>query len=147
MATFNKLNGFVEHLAEGTHNLGSHQLAIALSNTAGDITTANASTAACVIGSVTQISYTNLSGATPRNLTVSASAQSGGTYKLTIADLVLTATGTVGPFQYVFIYNDGATTPADALIGYYDYSSAVTLQNGETFTINFDDANGVLTIA
>ena len=34
MAVFNKLNGFVEHLAEGVHDLGSDQLVLALSNVA-----------------------------------------------------------------------------------------------------------------
>lgn len=147
MATFTKLNGFVEHLAEKVHNLGSDQLAVALSNTApgSEGTPPTGSTAACVLANVTQISYTNLSGATPRNLTTSSSAQSSGTYKLVIDDLVLTATGSVGPFRYVYLYNDTATN--DNLIGYYDYGSSITLANGETFTINFDGTGGVLTIA
>lgn len=147
MAAFNKLNGFVEHLAEKTHNLGSDQLAVALSNTApgSEGTPPTGSTAACILANVTQISYTNCS---TRNITTSASAQSSGTYKLTLTDLVLTASGgTVGPFRYVYIYNDTATSPADALIGYYDYGSSVTLNDTETFTIDFDGTNGVLTIA
>lgn len=147
MATFTKLNGFVEHLAEGTHNLGSNQLTIALSNTApgSEGTPPTGSTAACILANVTQVSYTNLS---TRAITTTSSAQSSGTYKLTLTDLVLTSTGgSTGPFRYVYIYNDTATSPVDALIGYYDYGSSVTLADGETFTINFDDANGVLTIA
>lgn len=147
MATFTKLNGFVEHLAEKVHNLGSDQLAIALSNTApgSESTPPTGATANCVLANVTQVSYTNLSGATPRNLTTSSSAQSSGTYKLVIDDLVLTATGSVGPFRYVYLYND--TAASDNLIGYYDYGSSITLANGETFTVNFDGTAGVLTIA
>jgi hypothetical protein len=34
MATFNKFNAFVEHLAEGVHNLQSHTLKVMLTNTA-----------------------------------------------------------------------------------------------------------------
>lgn len=147
MATFNKLNGFVEHLAEKVHNLGSDQLVIALSNTApgSESTPPTGSTAACILANVTQISYTNLS---TRNITTSTSAQSSGTYKLVLTDLVLTASGgSVGPFRYVYIYNDTPTSPADALIGYYDYGSSITLQDGETLTIDFDGTNGVLTLA
>lgn len=147
MATFNKLNGFVEHLAEGTHNLGSNQLAVALSNTApgSESTPPTGATTACILANVTQVAYTNLSS---RNITTTSSAQSSGTYKLTLTDLVLTSTGgSTGPFRYVYIYNDTATSPADALLGYYDYGSSITLADGETLTINFDDANGVLTIA
>lgn len=146
MASFNKLNGFVEHLAEKVHNLGSDQLAVALSNTApgSESTPPTGSTANCVLANVTEISYTNLSS---RAVTTSTSEQSSGTYKLVCADLVLTASGAVGPFRYVYLYNDTPSSPADPLIGYYDYGSSISLANGETFTIDFDASNGVLTIA
>lgn len=138
MASFNKFNAFVEHLAEKVHNLQSDALMVALTNTAP-------SAANSILGDLTQISYTNLSS---RALTVSASAQSSGTYKLTLDDLVLTASGgSVGPFRYVVIYNDTPTSPADPLIGYYDYGSALTLANGESLTLDFDGTNGVLQIA
>lgn len=146
MAAFNKLNGFVEHLCEKVHNLGSDQLAVALSNTApgSESTPPTGATANCVLANVTQINYTNLSS---RAVTTSASAQSSGTYKLTCDDLVLTASGAVGPFRYVYLYNDTPSSPADPLIGYYDYGSSISLASGETFTIDFDGTNGVLTVA
>lgn len=136
MATFNKLNGFVEHLAEKVHNLASDQIVVALSNTdpGSEGTPPTGATTACVLANVTQISYTNLSS---RNLTTSASSQTSGTYKLVLTDLVLTASGSVGPFRYIYIYNDTPTSPADPLIGYYDYGSSLTLASGETFTLDF----------
>lgn len=135
MATFTKFNSFVEALAEKSHNLGSDQLVVALTNSApvaGNTVLAN----------LTEISYANLSS---RNITTSSSAQTSGTYKLVLADLVLTASGAVGPFRYVVIYNDTATS--DELVGFYDYGSSISLANGETFTVDFDGTNGVLTIA
>jgi hypothetical protein len=144
MAVFVKLPGFVEHLAEGVHNLQTGQLVIALSNTApgSESTPPTGATANCVLANVTQISYTNLSS---RNVTTTSSAQSGGTYSLACNDLVLTASGSVGPFRYVYLFNDTPTSPADPLIGYYDYGSSITMANGETFTVDFG-AN-VLTLA
>jgi hypothetical protein len=145
MAAFNKLNGFVEHVAEGVHNLGTGALTLALSNTApgSESTPPTGSTAACILANVTQISYTNCSS---RVLTTSASAQSGGTYALTVNDLTLTASGgTVGPFRYVYVYNDTPTSPADPLVGYYDYGSSITLADGETFL--FDVGANILTLA
>lgn len=146
MATFVKLNGFVEHRNHGVHDFSSHQLAVALSNTApgSEGTPPTGSTAACVLANVTQVSYTNLSS---RNVTTASSAQTGGTYKLTLTDLVLTASGAVGPFRYVYLYNDTPTSPADPLIAYWDRGSNVTMANGDTFTVNFDDSNGVFTDA
>lgn len=145
MATFNKLNGFVEHLAEKVHNLGSDQLVVALSNTApgSESTPPTGSTAACILANVTQISYTNCSS---RNLTTSSSDQTSGTYKLVIADLTLTASGgSVGPFRYVYIYND--TAASDNLIGYYDYGSSITLAAGESLLIDMSAVNGLLQLA
>ena len=137
MATFNKFNAFVEHMAEKVHNLGADQLVVALCAAANAPSASNS-----VLGDLTVISYTNLS---TRNITTSTSAQTSGTYKLVLTDLVLTASGgSVAPFRYVVIFNDTPTSPADALIGYYDYGTDVTLANGETFTIDFDGTNGVL---
>ena len=136
MATFNKLQPFVEAVAEKKHDLGSDQLVIALTNTTPDATDG-------VLTDLTEISYTNLSS---RNITTTSSAQTSGTYKLTLTDLVLTASGgAVAAFRYVYIYNGTATS--DNLIGYYDYGSALTLQDGDTFTIDFDAAAGTLTLA
>lgn len=137
MATFNKFQPFVENLAEGVHNLGSNQLVVALTNTAPVATNS-------VLTDITQITYTNLSS---RNITTTSSAQTTGTYKLILTDLVLTASGgSVGPFRYIVIYNDTPTSPADPLIGYYDYGSSITLADGETLTIDFDGVNGVLSL-
>lgn len=136
MATFVKFQPFVEALAEKVHNLGSDTLTVALTNTAPNATDAQ-------LSQITEISYTNLSA---RAITVSASAQTSGTYKLTCTDLVLTSTGgTTGPFRYVVIYNDTATN--DELICYFDYGSSITLGSGETLTIDFDASNGLLQLA
>ena len=147
MASFSKLNGFVEHLAEGVHNLGSDSLVLALTNTApsGESNDPSAATSNCVKAELTEVSYTNLSS---RAVTVSASAQTSGTYQLTCADVTLTATGgSVGPFQYVYLVNDTPTSPADPLVGYWDYGSALTLATGESLTVDFDGTSGVLQIA
>ena len=98
-----------------------------------------------VLADLTEISYTNLSS---RNITTSSSAQTGGTYKLVLTDLVLTASGgSVGPLRYVVIYNDAPTSPTDPLICWFDYGSEITLADGETLTLDFDGTNGVLQIA
>jgi hypothetical protein len=133
---YTKFQPFVEDLAEKVHNLGSDQLKIALTNTAPVNTNGQ-------LSDLTEISYTNCSS---RNITTSSSAQTSGTYKLTLADLTLTASGgTVGPFRYVVLYNDTSTN--DRLIAFDDYGSSITLQAGESFLIDFSATNGVLTIA
>ncbi|KEC73136.1 hypothetical protein RLPCCGM1_c1252 [Rhizobium leguminosarum bv. phaseoli CCGM1] len=138
MASFNKFNSFVEALAEKVHNLGADQLKVALCAAANAPVATNTQ-----LSNLTEISYTNLSS---RNITTSSSAQSSGTYKLVLTDLVLSASGgSVAAFRYVVIYNDTATN--DELIGWYDYGSDLTLANGESLTIDFDGTNGVLQLA
>lgn len=138
MASFVKFYAFVEHLAEKVHDLGSDTLKIALTNSAP-------SQSNTVLANLTEIDYTYCSS---RTVTTSSSAQTSGTYKLVLADLTLTAEGgSVGPFRYVVLYNDTPTSPADPLIGYFDYGSSITLAETETLDINFDGTSGALTVA
>jgi hypothetical protein len=139
MATFNKFNQFVEDVAHGVHDLETDQIVVALCASANAPVATNT-----VLANLTEIAYTNLSS---RNVTTTSSAETSGTYKLTLTDLVLTASGgSVAAFRYVVLYNDTPTTPADPLIGWYDYGSDLTLNDTETLTIDFDDAGGALTI-
>lgn len=131
MATFQKFNQFVEDIAKGVHNLSTGQLKVALTNTAP--VAANS-----VYADLTSpLATTNLSGATPFNVTTTSAEQTSGTLSLVLVDLTLTATGAVGPFRYVVLYNDTPTSPADPLIGFYDYGSSVTMASSETFLIDF----------
>lgn len=134
MAAFQKFDQFVQDVAHGVHDLGSDQVVVALCNTAP--VAGNS-----VLADLTEVSYADCSS---RNVSTTSSAQVGGLYKLTLTDLTLTSSGTVGPFRYVVLYNDHVA--GDPLIGYYDYGSSITLNNTETLEIDFDDANGALTI-
>ena len=128
MATYTKFNAFVEHVAEGVHNLQTGALTVALTSVAPVATNS-------VLADLTQVAYTNLSS---RVLTVASSSQTSGTYSLVVNDLTLTASGgSSSAFRYVVIYNDTPTSPADPLIAFYDYGSSVTLADGETFLIDF----------
>lgn len=134
--TYVKFNPFVEAVAEKKHNLATDQLVVALTNTAPNATDAT-------LSQLTQISYTNCS---TRSLTTTSSSQTGGTYSLVLQDLTLTATGgTVGAFRYIVVYNDTASN--DELISYYDIGSSVTLQDGESYLLDFSEAQTLFTLA
>ena len=128
MATYTKFQCFVEDLAEKKHNLASDTLKVALSNASN----APSASADVKLADITTVSTTNLDSVT---LTVSSSSQTSGTYKLVVADKTMTASGAVGPFRYVIIYNDTAAN--DELIAWYDYGSEVTLASGDTFKLDF----------
>ena len=133
MVVFNKINSFVENVAEKKIDLSGASLTIALTNTAHTSTWDE-------LADLTQVSYTNLSS---RVITVTTSAQTDGTYKLVLADLTLTSSGgTTGPFRYVYVFDDGST--GDKLIGYHDYGSSITLQDGDSLTVDFNATDGYL---
>ncbi len=143
MASFNKFNCFVLDVANALHDMKSgtsHVYRIYLTNTApavtntvyntpADLATANGYTAGGVsVGTVT-------------------GTQTSGTFKFSGAsDPTWTASGgSIGPFQYAVLYN--FTSPTKPLIGWWDYTAPVTLTNGNTFTVDIDQTNGILTIA
>ena len=131
MATFNKFEVFSENLAEGVHNFAAagNTLNIYLSNAAP-----NAATHA-VKTDIAEISTGN--GYTGPQDTQNDTSRTGGTTSGTGVDVTINATGSVGPFQYVILYDDTPSSPVDPLIGWWDYGSALTLSNGESFTVDF----------
>lgn len=138
MATFNKFNQFVEDLGLGVHNLSTGALRVYLSNTApsASLDLVKADLAEIAGGN----GYTALG-----ELIGGTWTESAGTGTKTGTDIVWTASGAVGPFQYAVLYNDTPTSPADPLIGWWDYGTPISLANGETFTVDFGAS--VFTIA
>lgn len=137
MVAFNKNEVFSENLAEKVHDLDADTLKVYLSNATPSASGDSIKTDMAEI--------TNQNGYTAPVDTQNATSRSGGTTSVTGVDVVVTASGAVGPFQYVQLYNDTPSSPVDPLIGWWDYGAAVTLANGETFTVDF--GSSMFTIA
>lgn len=134
MASYNKFNDFSEQLVEGVHDFGANTFKVALSDSAPIASNT-------VLADITQISGTNgyTTGGTATTIAVS---ETGGTTTVTGTEVVFTASGgSVGPFRYVVLYNDSATSPLDALVAWWDYGSSITLADGETFTVKFSNTS------
>lgn len=143
-STLTKANDWVEYAVEGA-NCDSDTFKIALSDTAPSGET-NDPTADGngILANITQIDYTNYSdnNSSDRTLVTSSSSQTGGTYKLVISDLTITASGgSLGPFRYVYVVDDTVTD--DPVVGYYDYGTSITLSDGESLNLDFDDTDGI----
>jgi len=138
MAAFNKFNQFVADVANKVHNLGSDTLKVALTNTAPVATNT-------VFANIVEIAAGNGYVAGGAQATLVSSAQSGGLYTLKLNNVTFTATGSsIANFRYVVLYN--ATAAGGNLIGWYDYGSALTVTAGNSFQVQFDATNGVLTL-
>jgi len=141
MTAFVKYDQYAVDLAAGVHTFttAGSLLKIALSNTAPVVATDE------VLADVTQIAYTNITETFPADITNVGAETPAGTWDVSGTDVVANATGAVATFRYVILYNDTPTSPADPLIGYWDYGSGVTLASGESFTTDF--GTSILTIA
>ena len=135
MASYNKFESFALVLGQGDHHLDSDTFNVYLSNAAPSASADD--------------NKADLAGISEENGYAPADAQngyteSGGTGTMTCVDKVWTATaGGFGPARYIALYND--THASDALMCWWDYGSAVTVNDGETFTVDF--AASTLTIA
>lgn len=136
MASFVRYDIFSEDLSKKVHDFygtggTGDVLKVALSNTTPVVGTQQ------IRGHITEIGTGNGYAAGGTSATAVGS-RSGGTFSVAGTDVVFTASGgTIGPFRYAVLYNDTPTSPADPLIGYWDYGTGVTLQTAETFTVDF----------
>ena len=138
-STLQKNYFFTLDLGSKVHNLNATDtLKLAFTNTApttathvyADIVSPLALTNMATSPALTSVTYTETTG----TATLGAATWTG-----------TSQTGNFGPFQYIVLYNDSATSKN--VIGWWDYGSALTLAgaNGDQFTITF--ASGILTIA
>ena len=127
MAAFNKFNNFIADVYNGVHDLSSDTLKIALTTHANKPISTNS-----ILADLTTISLANLNTDT---ITTVSSSQVSGVYQLILDDLIVTASGNVGPFRWAVIYNDSSTNKS--LVGYFDYGQDLTLTAGKTFKFNF----------
>jgi len=128
MASYNKFQDFVEQLGLGIHNLNTHTLKAYLSN---ELPLA-ADTIKTDIAEITAEHGYPSGGSDITNVW----SESSGVGTMSGTDVVFTASGgSFGPFRYVVIYNDDATN--DRLVCWWDYGSSITINDTETFTIDF----------
>jgi hypothetical protein len=136
VASYVKFEEFVEHLANKQHDLfGTTEVVnVYLTNATPNVATHS------VKADLAEISTGN-GYAGPQD-TQNDSTRSGGTVTLTGVSLTITAIGgSIGPFRYVILYNDTPSSPdVDPLIAYWDYGSALTLADGESFSIRFNNS-------
>lgn len=140
MASYNKFNQFVEDVCRGKHVFNSHVYKVMLTNSAPVATNS-------VFGDLTEISAGNGYTAGGTASTISES-QTSGTEKVVASDVTFTASGgTIGPFRYAVLYNVTQSSPVKPLVAWWDYGSSVTLNSGDTFTVDFDGTNGVFQLS
>lgn len=140
MAAFNKFSQFVEDLAKKKHDLNADQLFVMLTNVAPVATNS-------VLADITEITPANGYAAGGQISAFVSGAQTSGVYKLTLADVLFTASGgAINTFRYAVLYNKTQTTPLKPLIGWWDYGAVQNVTDGNSFLVDLDAAAGVLTI-
>jgi len=134
MATFTEPDCLSEDIANKVHDFNSDSFYLALTNTAPVLGTT------FLLSNVTQIStgngYTTLvdGGAGAKATTLSFS-RTGQVTTVSGTSAVWTATGAVGPFQYVVWVNDTPTSPLNPVIGWINHGSPITMASTDTYTI------------
>lgn len=133
MAAYNKFEDFVEQVLLAKHDFSAagHVCKVYLSNTAPSASLDAIKTDLAEFAGGT--GYT--AGGTDVQNTL---AEAAGTATVAGTDVVWTAGASDWvAFRYVVLYNDTQASPVDPLIAWWDYASALTLLNTETFTVDF----------
>lgn len=141
-ASYNKFNAFTGALVNGLHNFNSGAYHLMLSD-ATFVATQNSYTGGTSNLQSQEIVAGNGYTAGGPALTITVTNTSGNTV-VKAANVTINATGgSIGPFEWVGIY--GGT--GNGAVCWFDNGNPVTLNAGDSFTVNFDQSNGLFSIA
>lgn len=127
-ASYNKFTPAIESLFEAG-NAGTDSWAIKLGTAVNQ-----------AAGTFTEVANGNGYTTGGNSAAVSSATQTGGTYKLVLADpAIWTASGAGFSFQYAILTN----TTTGVNVAYWDYGSSQAVAAGETVTVDLDAVNGV----
>jgi hypothetical protein len=133
MATFTEPDVLSEDIANKIHDFNSDTFRWVLSNTAPAVGTT------FLLSNITQIStgggYTQMTDGAGGLTTTLSFSRTGQTTTVSGTQVVLTASGAVGPFRYLILVNDTPTSPLNPVVGWLDHGSAVTMAATDTYTI------------
>jgi len=141
MPAYNKIEDFVQQILSGVHTFTG----------AGDVFNIFLSNEQPLVGDTIKTDIAEISAGNGYTAggedTQNTLAESSGTATVTGTQVVWTASGgTIGPFQFVVLFNQTASSPLDALVAWWDHGSAVTLADGETYTVKFNNSSTTGTI-
>jgi len=145
MAAYNKFNSFVEYLCDKIIDIfGSppgDTFMIMLVNSPAPVATNT------VKANLTEIAAGNGYAAGGSALVSPTGTRAAGTVTVASDQVVFTAAGgSIGPFQYVVLYDDTPAAPVDPLIAWWNHGTGVTLADTETFTVKFNNQASAGTI-
>ncbi len=133
MATFTEPDKLSENVGLKVHDFTADTVRWVLTNTAPVL----AST--FLLSDITQIAtsggYTQMTDGAGGLLGDTTLARTGQTSTVSGTQVVLTATGVVGPFRYLILVDDTPASPLNPVVGWLDHGSAVTMANTDTYTI------------
>lgn len=133
MASYNKFDDFVEQLVRKRHDLDA----------AADVVKIFLTNEQPLASDTVKLDMVEIGAgfgyvAGGEDVTNSLSV-AGGTVTLVAVDVIWTAGGgTIGPFQFIVSYNDSlVSAPVDGVISWWERGAPLTLQDGESFTVDF----------
>ena len=151
MATFTKMNDFVENLCQAI-DIDADVLELKFTNTAFASETPNPTTDTNgIAANATDIAYTNWTDDLTADRVLTSGTithtQTAGVFTLDYgADIVITATpGALATFQFIYLFDQTVATPLDPLICAWDHGSGITLGIGDSATLQFN-ASGIFTL-
>lgn len=140
MATFQFFDEFKRYSMDGTIDLDTHSFRSILSNTGPTLGTNT------IKADITETGAGNgytANGVALSSITWAETGGGTGIWQWTAADWSWTAAGgSIAAFRYIIVFDDTPSSPAKPLVGMLDYGSALTLTDGNTFTVDVG-ANGI----